>query len=65
MIYSAFSWKRKGGGDMTQGQPITNESAQSEGEVLREQPLSSTLIDRILHRLSCIELPAKEHFERY
>jgi site-specific recombinase XerD len=57
--------KKKRRRDMTQGQPITNESVRSKGEVLREQPLSSTLIDRILQRLSCIELPAKEHFERY
>jgi integrase/recombinase XerD len=50
---------------MTQGQPITDESVQSGSEVLREQPLSATLIDRILQKLSCMELPAKEHFERY
>ena len=50
---------------MTQEQPIINESVQSGSEVLREQPLSPTLIDRILQRLSCMELPAKEHFERY
>jgi integrase/recombinase XerD len=50
---------------MTQGQPITNESIRSEGEVVREQPLSPTPIDRILQKLSCMELPAKEHFECY
>lgn len=50
---------------MTQGQPITNESIKSEGEVLSEQPLSPTPIDRILQKLSCMELPAKEHFECY
>ena len=50
---------------MTQEQPIINESVQSGSEVLREQPLSPTLIDRILQRLSCMELPAKEHFECY
>lgn len=50
---------------MTQGQPITNESIKSEGEVVREQPLSPTPIDRILQKLSCMELPAKEHFECY
>jgi hypothetical protein len=38
---------------MIQGQPITNESVQSGNEVLREQPLSPTPIDRILQRLSC------------
>ena len=50
---------------MTQGQPITNESVQSEGEVVREQSLSPTPIDRILQKLSRMELPAKEHFESY
>jgi integrase/recombinase XerD len=50
---------------MTTVEPIANESVQSEGVVLREQPLSATLIDRILQKVSCMELPAKEHFERY
>jgi integrase/recombinase XerD len=50
---------------MIQGQPITNESVQSRSEVLREQPLSPAPIDRILQKLSCMELPAKEHFECY
>jgi integrase/recombinase XerD len=50
---------------MTSLQPITNESVKNEGEVLREQPLSTTPIDRILQKLSCIELPAKDHLERY
>jgi len=50
---------------MTQGQPITNESVQSGNELLRRQPLSPTPIDRILQKLSRMELPAKEHFECY
>ena len=50
---------------MIQGQPITNESIKSEDEVVRGQPLSPTPIDRILQKLSCMELPAKEHFECY
>jgi site-specific recombinase XerD len=50
---------------MTKVEPITNESIQSGSEVVREQPLSPTPIDRILQKLSCMELPAKEHFERY
>jgi len=50
---------------MTQGQPISNESARSGSDVLCEQPLSPTPIDRILQKLCCIELPAKEHFESY
>ena len=50
---------------MTQEQLISNESVQSGSEVLCEQPFSSTLIDRILQKLSCLELPAKGHFECY
>ena len=50
---------------MTKVEPITNELVETEREELRDQPLSPTLIDRILQRLSCMELPAKEHFERY
>jgi site-specific recombinase XerD len=50
---------------MTKLQPITNESVKSESEVLREQHLARTPIDHILQRLSHMELPAKEHFERY
>src|SRR4030042_823296 len=50
---------------MTKVEPIPNESVQSRSEELREQPLSPTPIDRILQKLSCMELPAKEHFECY
>jgi site-specific recombinase XerD len=50
---------------MIQVEPITNESVKSESEVLREQHLAQTPIDRILQRLFCMELPAKEHFECY
>jgi integrase/recombinase XerD len=50
---------------MTKVEPITNESVRSEGEVLSEQPLTQTPIDHILHKLSCLELPAKDHLERY
>jgi site-specific recombinase XerD len=50
---------------MTKVEPIPNESVKNEAEVLREQPLSPTPIDRILQKLSCIELPAKDHLERY
>ncbi len=49
---------------MTQGQLITNESIKSD-EVVREEALSPSLIDHILQKLSCLELPAKEHFEHY
>ena len=50
---------------MTQVQPTSNESVKSESAVLRHQPLVQTPIDHILQRLSRMELPAKEHFERY
>src|SRR5512139_3441927 len=50
---------------MTQVEPITNESVQSESEVVHEEPLSPAPIDRILQKLCCLELPAKEHFEHY
>ena len=50
---------------MTKVEPITNESVQSGSEVVREQPISPTPIDRILQKLSRMELPAKEHFECY
>jgi site-specific recombinase XerD len=50
---------------MTKVEPIPNESVRSESEEPREQPLSPTPIDRILQKLSDMELPAKEHLERY
>jgi integrase/recombinase XerD len=50
---------------MTKVQPTTNESVRSESEALREQHLTQTPIDHILQKLSRMELPAKEHFERY
>ena len=50
---------------MATAEPITDGSVRSESERLREQPVSSALIDCILQKLSSIELPAKEHFERY
>jgi integrase/recombinase XerD len=46
-------------------QPIRHESIESECEVLREQDPEQTPIDHILQKLSRMELPAKEHFERY
>jgi len=50
---------------MTNVEPITNELIRSGSDVVCKQPLSPTPIDRILEKLSCMELPAKEHFERY
>jgi site-specific recombinase XerD len=50
---------------MTQVQPTTHESVKNESAVLHQQPLVQTPIDHILQKLSRMELPAKEHFERY
>jgi integrase/recombinase XerD len=50
---------------MTKVEPIANESVRSESKEPREQQLTPTPIDRMLQKLSCLELPAKEHFERY
>jgi site-specific recombinase XerD len=50
---------------MTQVEPIPNESVEAEKEELREKPHSPTPIDRILQKLFHMELPAKEHLERY
>ncbi len=50
---------------MTQGQLVSNDSVQIGSEVPREQPFSPTPIDRILQKLFCLKLPAKEHFEHY
>jgi hypothetical protein len=50
---------------MSKVEPINNKSVNTESEELRGQLLSPTPIDHILERLSCMELPAKEHFERY
>ena len=50
---------------MTQVQPTTNESVKNESAVQHQQPLVQTPIDHILQKLSRMELPAKEHFERY
>jgi len=50
---------------MTQGHLITNESVQRGGGVLDERALSPNPIESILQKLSCIELPAKDHFKRY
>lgn len=50
---------------MTQVQAAMNESVKNESAVPHQQHLAQTLIDRILQKLSSIEFPAKEHFERY
>ena len=46
---------------MTQAKPTRNELLSSNLEARREQ----TVIDRVLGRLSSMELPAKDHFENY
>ncbi len=50
---------------MTQVEPIVNESIRSDSKALHEPPRAQTPIDHILQKLSCIELPAKDHLERY
>jgi integrase/recombinase XerD len=50
---------------MTQVQPATIESVRSETAVAHQQHLAQSPIDRFLHKLSRLELPAKEHFESY
>jgi len=50
---------------MTQVQLIANELVKNESEAVCEQLFTQTPIDHILQKLSCMELPAKEHFERY
>jgi integrase/recombinase XerD len=57
--------KKEKGGDMTQVQPATIESVRSETAVEHQQHLAQSPIDRFLHKLSRLELPAKEHFESY
>lgn len=48
---------------MTKVKPITNESVESEAP--RKQHPAQTLIDHILQKVSRLQLPAKEYFERY
>jgi len=50
---------------MTQVESSANELVKNESEVLGEQPLTQTPIDHILQKLFRVELPAREHFERY
>ncbi|MEI9478493.1 MAG: hypothetical protein WCO26_18240, partial [Deltaproteobacteria bacterium] len=50
---------------MTKVEPTPNETVNGGSENLREQHLAQPPIDRILQRLFRMELPAKEHFERY
>ncbi len=48
-----------------QVQPTANESVKPESAVSHQQPLAQTRIEHILLKLSRMDLPAKEHFERY
>ncbi len=50
---------------MTTAEPIASKSVATQNNELCEPPLSSALIDRILQKLSCVEIPAKEHLECY
>src|SRR5512139_54493 len=50
---------------MIQVEPVFNESIKTETEQRHEEPLLQSPIDPILQKLSGMDLPAKEHFERY
>ena len=50
---------------MTETQPTTREPVKSESAAPGEQHRTQTPIDHILERLSPLEIPAKEQFERY
>ena len=50
---------------MIRVEPSIHDAAGTNKQDPHQQPLSATPIDRILERLSALELPAKEHLERY
>jgi integrase/recombinase XerD len=50
---------------MIQIQPATNEAVKSTSAGISQGYLVATPIDQILKKLSCVKLPAKEHFESY
>src|SRR5512136_2623351 len=50
---------------MIQVESASNESIKSESGVPHQQPSTQTPIERFLQKLSRLELPAKEQFERY
>jgi len=50
---------------MTQVQTATDESIDSKSAGAHQQHLAQTRIDQLLQKLSRLELPAKEHLERY
>jgi site-specific recombinase XerD len=50
---------------MTQVQTATNESVKNRSAGVRQSYLVETAIDQILQKLSRIDVPAQEHFERY
>jgi len=50
---------------MTKLKPITIESVKRESEELRKNNPAQILIDRLLRKLSRLDLPAKEYFECY
>jgi integrase/recombinase XerD len=50
---------------MTRVEPSIHDAAETNKQDPHQQPLSATPIDRILERLSALELPSKKHLERY
>ena len=50
---------------MTQARPIISRPHSSEIEAVNHQSVADSPIDRILQKISKMELPDKEHFESY
>ena len=50
---------------MIETQPTPQEPVRRERDVLHEQHRAQSSIDHVLERLSPLDLPAKEQFERY
>jgi integrase/recombinase XerD len=50
---------------MIKVEPITSETVKNENVTPPKQHSAQATIDRILQKLSCLDIPAKDHFERY
>src|SRR4030043_2426518 len=63
MINLLFQIER--GGTMIQARPIISSPHSSKIEAVNYQTVADSPIDRILQKISKMELPEREHFERY
>ena len=63
MINLLFQIER--GGIMTQARPIISRPCSSENEAANYLTVADSPIDRILQKISKMELPEREHFESY